>query len=127
MSSPSLASHAKRYSPASPVLSCPAHLHRVIVYLRSRLLSCLPREMQSPLIIPVFPPSMQSKSSQPPPALIASSRSKTLSLNLNKKIVLPGHISSPSPAQCAVTPSVRNPAASHTPSIIPATNAAQFN
>lgn len=56
MSSPSLASHAKRYSPASPVLSCPAHLHRPIVCLRSRLLSCLPREMQSPLIIPVFPP-----------------------------------------------------------------------
>lgn len=73
------------------------------------------------------PMTMPVAATQPPPALIASSLSRTLSLNRNKKIVFPGHISSPSPAQCAVTPSVPKPAASHTPSMIPATNAAQFN
>lgn len=62
-----------------------------------------------------------------PAALRASSLSTTSLLNFIKKIVLPGHISSPSPALCAVTPSVWKPAASQTPSMTPPTKAAQFN
>lgn len=50
----------------------------------------------------------------------------TSSSNLIKKTVFPGHIPPSSPALCALT-SALQPTPQQTPSIIPATYAAQFN
>lgn len=50
----------------------------------------------------------------------------TSSSNLIKNTVFPGHIPPSSPALCALTPAL-HPTPQQTPSIIPATYAAQFN
>lgn len=78
------------------------------------------RSLYNAYPLPLYPPALHLPT--PPTNL---SLSTTPSSNLIKNTVFPGHISPPPPL-CALTPALI-PHPSQTPSITPATYAAQFN